>query len=162
MSLLKFLLHLLLGIFFLCFWAFSTAFAAEREDVEKVANIFLNEPHFAHIVNLANHDNFPWHWMRYTGKVEFGNLTLVTAEYQMLASPGRQVVITFMQDGEADGTVDFWWRQFYIEDDNNTIMLPFWPEGLRNMDWYNPTIEEVQEHYDKTVELLKWVDTKKD
>jgi len=44
------------------------------------------------------------------------------------------------------------------EDDDcysNWIIWPDWPDGFRNIDWANPSLEELQEQYDK--EINYWI-----
>lgn len=68
------------------------------------------------------------------------------------------MVVVSMVDYEADGKVNSIWRDFDIlvpgnGDDAWMVISPRYPDGFRDMSWYDPPMEEAQWMYEHELDF---------
>lgn len=116
--------------------------------------------------DISKHD-FKWRWdehnigiHRYQTPNEswYGTALYVSvSQYQELVTPGRAVVTISLVDYDADGKVDNTWRDFNIlvpaGDDAWMVISPRYPDGFRDMRWYDPSMEDAQELYEHELDF---------
>lgn len=115
--------------------------------------------------DLTGHNHFKWTWTlhflvyKFYGLDESNGTAWVefsAKEYQeFVTADSRGFVVIHVVDYDLDGHVDAYTRDFYLVMQNDAIMLPKYPEGLINPDWYHPSQEELDEILQK--ELNYWV-----
>jgi len=122
--------------------------------------------------NTADHDYFDWSWTIHMLKINrylaynITELETIPKDYQDFVSiRSRGFTQWILADIDLDGKVDFGSRDFSIvscndEEEgctNNHIIMPSYPEGFIDVDWYTPSEKESQKRYDN--EIGYWTKT---
>jgi len=119
--------------------------------------------------NTSKHNYFDWKWTLHVLKVfsyptytySTSELEIISRDYQDFATiRSRGFEEWGLTDINVDGKVDFVYREYMIvicDDDeedcaNNHIIMPYYPKGFINKNWYSPSKEESQKRYDKEVD----------
>jgi len=124
-------------------------------------------------VRISGSSDFWWTWESRTASISFivrpneekttylSTLWLDLRQYRDLASPHtRQFVQWHLVDFNCDGIVDKYSRNFAIlyslhKNDRYFYLIPKWPKGFRDLQWYKPSKEEAQRIYEG--ELNYWL-----
>lgn len=134
--------------------------------VENYRGLDLEVSVFQSKENLATHDNFNWHWeMHYliVKRVLGGNtfkLEIITKEYQEFSSPDARGFIQWsLNDFDLNGQIDKWEKGFSNKEyeivKDGILLLPMYPEGFVNLEWYDLSLEEIQTKFDH--EISYWI-----
>jgi len=120
--------------------------------------------------NTADHDYFDWKWTIHILKIynylayDAMELEIASKDYQdFVSTRSRGFVQWILIDKDLNGKADIRERRYTIvacEDDeceNNYIVIPSYPEGFINKNWYYPSEEESNERYAK--EINYWIKT---
>jgi len=120
--------------------------------------------------NTAEHDYFDWKWTLHVLKVhhyityDVDELEVISRDYQDFSTvKSRGFIEWVLIDGDLDGKIDLAVRDYFIlscEDDDcidNHFIMPYYPEGFINKDWYNLSEKESNKKYDK--EINYWMKT---
>jgi hypothetical protein len=106
--------------------------------------------------NLANHNNFDWRYdmhfvTLYSGEVN-SYLRFQVKEYQEFVSPdSRGFILWTFYDYDMDGELDSVDRKYYLIMQNRVFMMPDYPPGYINKDWYNVPKEEAEKRFQREV-----------
>jgi hypothetical protein len=113
--------------------------------------------------NTAPHNNFDWSWINHimywtyvAPNHDMGWAVFVAKDYQEFISPdSRGFVVMRVIDYDKDGKSDYSDRQWVPVMQNEVIIMPDYPEGLINVEWYQPTQEEADKFLQR--EMKHWV-----
>lgn len=114
--------------------------------------------------NTAVQTDFPWTWTihfmiwAYPGLDVNGEgwLTLTAKDYQeFVTANSKGVLVTKVTDFNMDGVVDDYSREYYIVINGDNIIMPHYPEGFFNEDWFTPSQEELDQMLQR--ELDYWM-----
>ena len=117
--------------------------------------------------NTTGHDHFEWSWTQHTmaywhwvGYPEHGHFIMTPADYQeFITVDSRGFVNWILTDMKADGVLDRAVRDFVITaqtNDSDYIIIPSYPDGFVDVDWYTPSKDEAEARFDR--ELSYWLD----
>jgi len=109
--------------------------------------------------NRAEHDNFDWRYDLHFVTATYNEqnpwaayLTIVIKEYQEFVSgDNRGFVIWIFVDMDMDGFLDSWSRDYTIVGRDNLIVMPQYPEGLLNREWFDPAQKEAQARFEREI-----------
>lgn len=112
--------------------------------------------------NKAAHDYFDWRWdLHYLVSYhnpdtnEIIGWSFSREEYQDFVSPDSRGYIEYtVFDYDKDGIPDGYHKSYTLVMQDNTIMMPEWPEGYVDSEWGKMTQEEMQIILDE--ELWFW------
>ena len=126
-------------------------------------NMGLTTRTLANKENTTSHDHFEWTWINHFvhwtyNSPDFDNamVTYVAKDYATFISPdSRGFVLMKVIDFDRDGISDYAERRWIPVMQNDTVMMPDYPKGFVNLDWYQPTQEEAEEFIKR--EMAYWV-----
>lgn len=106
--------------------------------------------------NLANHDHFDWrydmHYVTLYCEEIHCFLRFQVKEYQEFVSPdSRGFVLWTLFDYDMDGEFDSVERRFIVVMQDRVLMMPEYPEGYINTEWYSVPREEAEKRFDREV-----------
>ena len=110
--------------------------------------------------NRAKHDHFKWRYDRhyvtlYRGETHFF-LQFQVKEYQEFISPdSRGFVLWTFFDYEMDGKFDSVKRSYYLVMQERVVMMPEYPAGYINTQWYEVPKKQAEKRFKK--ELNYWL-----
>jgi len=111
--------------------------------------------------NTGNHDHFKTTYKRHYAIIDRGPsgdecLTIVVRDYQeyYTSHDARGFILIALVDYDKDGKVDDWRKDYVILLDESTILIPRYPEGYLNQDWFKLTQEEVQKIFDAELDYI--------
>lgn len=112
--------------------------------------------------NKSSHTNFKWkyshhfvHWSYNSPDFDNSFVEFIEKDYQEFISPdSRGFVVMKVVDFDKDGRADFAQRSWTPVMQDEVVMIPSYPKGLINLDWYTPTQEEADEFLQK--EMKYW------
>jgi hypothetical protein len=115
--------------------------------------------------NTTGHNNFDWRWINHimywiyvAPNHDMAYVVFVAKDYQEFVSPdSRGFVLMRVIDYDMDGKADYSDRRWIPVMQNEVIMMPDFPEGLINLDWYRPTQEEADEFLQRETKF--WIKT---
>lgn len=102
--------------------------------------------------NLVSHSDFRWHWKVHAlSFLKNNNNTKVTVyirEYQEFNSPdSRGFIEWILIDINFDNKVESYIKNYMLVMQDKVIMIPDWPSGLINDDWYIMSQKEMNEMF---------------
>lgn len=113
--------------------------------------------------NTAVHSNFDWTWIDHyihysyekpnfdRARVEF-----TAKEYQeFVSTDSRGFMVMRVIDYDRDGRADYKHRRFIMVMQNDLVIMPDYPEGYINTEWYKPTQEEADAFLKR--EMKYWI-----
>lgn len=113
--------------------------------------------------NTASHSNFDWTWINHYlhysyEKPNFGRAAIefLAKEYQeFVSTDSRGFTVMRVIDYDRDGRADYKHRRFVMIMQNNLVIMPDYPEGYINTEWYTPTQEEADAFLKR--EMKYWI-----
>ena len=118
---------------------------------------------FTESENTTKHDKFKltWidhylHWHYADAKHESAYVASVAKDYQSFVSPdSRGYIFMKVADFDLDGVADYWDRRYYLIMQDDVVMMPDFPEGFVDKNWYVITQQEANEFLKR--EMKFWV-----
>jgi len=120
--------------------------------------------------NTGAHDHFETTFKKHYAIVErhpagFEMFTIVVRNYQdyYTIHDAQGFILYVLVDYNKDGIVDKWRKDYLILLDKSYFLVPNYPPGLINYDWFEMSKEEAQKIYDAELNyMLENVDKAKD
>ena len=83
-------------------------------------------------------------------------LELIVRDYQdyYTTHDARGFILIILVDYNKDGKVDAWRKDYVILQDESTILMPRYPSGYLNQDWFKLTQEEAQKIFDEELNYI--------
>ena len=106
--------------------------------------------------NLTNHDHFDWRYDRHFVTLHCGViycfLEFQIKEYQEFTSPdSRGFVLWSFFDYDMDGEFDSVERRYNLVMQDRVLMMPEFPPGYVNKEWYYVPKDEAEKRFEKEV-----------
>lgn len=145
--------------------------AADSNDVQKLMSLMKSgevklwgnsdRAKVMHIYeNTGNHNNFETTFKKHYALIEKhpGGETfkLIVRDYQNYYTihDARGFILIILADYDRDGKVDQWRKDYVILLDDHFILIPHYPSGLINTDWYKMSREEAQKIFDEELKYM--------
>lgn len=142
---------------------------ADRSNKELSFDTFDRTTGYSHKVytaeeNTTGHDHFQWSWIRhfltwsYIGLDDSnqGYFTFVAKDYQdFVTANSKGVLVMKIIDKNMDGKVDSYSRNYYIVINGDSIIMPDYPKGFIDEDFFTPTEAELDRFLQR--ELDYWM-----
>jgi hypothetical protein len=111
--------------------------------------------------NTGQHNHFETKYKKHyaiINKSPSGNecLTLIVRDYQNYyqSHDSRGFILIALVDYNKDGEVDDWRKDYVILLDEATILIPNYPPGYLNQEWFKLTQEEAQKIFDEELNYI--------
>lgn len=106
--------------------------------------------------NRSKHEHFKWRYdvhfvTLFSGEI-YSYLQFQVKEYQEFVSKdSRGFILWTFLDYDMDGESDLVIRTYYLVMQGNVIMMPEYPQGFVNKDWYDVPTTEAGKRFDREV-----------
>lgn len=145
--------------------------AADKNDVQKLmslmksgeVNLWANQKSkVLHIYeNTGPHDYFETTFKKHYAVIErhpagFEMFTIIVRDYKdfYTTHDAQGFILVILVDFNRDGVVDKWRKDYVILLDGSMILMPHYPPGYINQDWYKMNREEAQKIFDEELNYM--------
>ena len=111
--------------------------------------------------NTGQHDHFETTFKKHFVVVEkhpvgFEMLTIMVRDYQdyYTIHEAQGFILVILVDYNKDGIVDDWRKEYLILLDKSFFLVPNYPPGYLNQNWFKMSREEAQKIYDKELNYM--------
>jgi hypothetical protein len=111
--------------------------------------------------NTGQHDKFETTFKKHYAIVDkhpagFGYLTLIVRDYQdyYTIHDAQGFILVILVDYNKDGIVDDWRKDYLILLDGDYFLIPNYPPGYLNHDWFKMSREEAQKIFDEELNFM--------
>jgi len=111
--------------------------------------------------NTGLHDSFETTFKKHYAIIErhpagFEMFTIVVRDYQdyYTIHDAQGFIVVILADYNKDGKVDAWRKDYMILLDKDYFLIPSYPPGYLNMDWFKMSEEEAQKIYDEELNYM--------
>lgn len=163
---------LMLGLALMFAFGISLSIAANKNKVDELVSIMKagkvnlwatdGTTRVMHIYeNTGQHDHFETTFKKHYAVVErhpagFEMFSLIVRDYQDFYTihEAQGFILVILVDYDKDGIVDDWRKDYLILLDKSYFLIPNYPPGIINYDWFKMSREEAQKIYDDELNFM--------